>query len=127
MTPWDDLAAVLMAEPALEDVNVYATPTESIVPPAVVVRPDTPWLATAGSLYPGDTERYAAIAVSSASSPADAMAELHRMVHAIANAARVAGWQLEEAAAPVIDELISPTLASAVTLTYNNCTAEESL
>ena len=126
MNAWDVLADALEADGAMDDVNVYRTATADFVPPAVVIRPGTPWLESAGSPYPTDLERYVAVAVVSASSPADSMARLHRMVHTVADIARAEGFGFEEASEPVLDETNTPALTSALTLTYSNCEPEES-
>lgn len=123
MNPWDELADALEAVTALEDVNVYATPTPDYVPDAIVIRPGSPWIEP-GPQFPADTDRYVAVAVVSASTPGDGTARLHMLVHAIADTARLIGWEFESASEPVIDESITPALASAVSLIYRNCAPE---
>lgn len=126
MNPWDVLAEVLADQPALDDVGIYSTITASVLAPFVLIRPDTPWITDDGARYPNDTEHYVAIAAVTASSPLDATGELHRMVHAIANGAREAGWELGEVGAPGLDETLAPYITAPVTLTYSNCEPEES-
>jgi hypothetical protein len=118
-TPWDQLADLLQG--ADDYVNVYPTPAENIVPDAIVVRPDTPWFEP-GPGYQMDAERYAAVALVSASSPSDGLARLHDLVHNILHTARTASWEFESVTAPVVDESTgTPMLAATVSLIYRNC------
>lgn len=126
MNPWDVLAAAL-EDVLADDVNVYSTVTDEATAPFVLIRPDTPWITPAGASFPTDIEHYVAIAAVTASSPLDATPELHRMVHAIANAARAAGWQFGEVGAPALDESMAPYITAPVTLIYQNCDSEESI
>ena len=129
MTPWDELADLLEADGRLDGVNVSATATDSVVPPAIVIRPDTPWITQDDASFPNDAEHYAAILAVTASEPnalADGTPALHAMAHAVTDIARRAGWMLGEVSAPALDESISPMVTAVVTLTYNNCSPEES-
>ena len=120
--PWDTLAASLeLAEP---DVNVYPTPDDNVSAPAIVIRPDTPWIEP-GS-YEIDDERYAAIALVTASTPEDGLAALHTLVHSIAHVARTEGWEFVSVSAPAVDESTgTPFLAATVSLIYRNCEPED--
>lgn len=118
-TPWDALAVLLQA--AETGVNVYPTPEENIVPPAIVVRPDTPWIETGDDMW-SDQERYAVVALVTASTPGDGLAELHGIVHSIMHAARTASWHFDSVTAPAVDESTgTPFLAATVSLIYRNC------
>lgn len=116
--PWETLAALL---DDLEDVNVYPTPQEPIVPDAVVIRPDTPWIAPSDTTWP-DEERYAVVVLVTASTPGDGLARLHTIVHAVLAAARTALWEFDNVSAPVVDESTgTPFLAATISLIYRNC------
>jgi hypothetical protein len=124
VTPWDTLAGLLTA--ALVDVddeptvNVYPTPTEQVVADAVVIRPDTPWIAP-GDVWMGE-ERYAVVCLVSAGTPADGLARLHSIVHTVLDAARSASWEFDNVSPPVVDESTgTPFLAATVSLIYRNC------
>ena len=117
--PWVDLAELLAA--AATDANVYPTPTEQVVADAIVIRPDTPWIANSGAAWFGE-ERYAAIALVSASTPNDGLARLHELVHIIMDTARAGSWEFDSVTPPVVDESTgTPFLASTVSLIYRNC------
>lgn len=118
-TPWDALATLLQA--AETDVNVYPAPVEDIVADAIVIRPDTPWFEQGEQTW-YDQERYAVVALVSASAPADGLARLHYLVHSILHTARDASWEFESVTAPVVDESTgTPFLAATVSLVYRNC------
>lgn len=115
--PWETLAALLN----IAGVNVYDTPQETIVPDAVVIRPDSPWIAPSDAGWP-DEERYAAVVLVTASTPGDGLARLHTVVHAVLDAARRASWEFDNVSAPVVDESTgTPFLAATVSLIYRNC------
>lgn len=120
--PWDTLAGLL---DDIDDVNVYATPQETIVPDAIVIRPDTPWIS------PGDTwsdeERYAVVVLVTAATPSDGLLRLHDIVHDVVHIARTASWEFDNVSAPVVDETTgTPFLAATVSLIYRNCGQEVS-
>lgn len=125
-TPWDQLGELLDAalvnvsdEP---NVNVYRTPTDQqIIPDAVVIRPDTPWIGNSESSW-GDEERYAVVALVTASTPGDGLARLHGILHTVLDAARQAGWEFDTVTAPVVDESTgAPFLAATASFIYRNC------
>jgi hypothetical protein len=116
--PWDVLATALAA--ANDGVNIYPTPDDNVTPPAIVIRPDTPWIEPGD--FSIDDERYAAIALVTASTPEDGLAALHTLVHSIAHEARAEGWEFVSVSAPAIDESTgTPFLAATVSLIYRNC------
>jgi hypothetical protein len=118
-TPWDALAQLLTD--ADTGANIYPTPEETIVADALVVRPDQPWVGNSESTWP-DEERYAVVALVSASTPGDGLARLHTLVHAVLDAARGASWEFDSVSAPVVDESTgTPFLAATVSLIYRNC------
>lgn len=115
--PWETLAALI----DLEDVNVYPTPQETIVPDAVVIRPDTPWIAPGDATW-NDEERYAAVVLVTAATPGDGLVRLHTIVHGVLDAARRASWELDNVSSPVVDETTgTPFLAATISLIYRNC------
>jgi hypothetical protein len=101
-----------------DGLNVYAAPSEKIKAPAVVIRPDTPWLAPSRFCF--DEERYAAVAVVSANTPEDGIAMLRSVLLKIVEALP-SPWAWEQAEGPVIDETTGvPFLAARLRLTYSN-------
>jgi hypothetical protein len=118
-TPWEALAQLLTD--ADTGANIYPTPAEEIVPEALVIRPDTPWMDTSGVAWSGE-ERYAVVALVTASTPSDGLKRLHELVHAIMHTARTASWEFDSVTAPVVDETTgTPFLAATVSLIYRNC------
>ena len=116
--PWDTLAGLLQT--ALPGVNIYPVPEENVSAPAIVIRPDDPWMVSDAIAY--DEERYNAIALVSASDTRDGLRELHELMHTVAHVARSNGFELDEASAPLIDRTTdTPFLASSVSLIYRSC------
>lgn len=119
MTPVDELTTVLAGVDGLPaGLNLYGAPTDKIEPPAIVIRPNPAWISH------GDfcryLERYTAICVVSASSPADGIAMLRLLSLAII-AALTEPWDWTAVEGPVIDETTGvPLLANRVQLTYAN-------
>lgn len=106
----------------LEDVtlpqgtNLYSSPTDKIEPPAIVLRPGTPWMQPDSFCL--ELERYTAIAVVSASTPADGIAMLRLLSLAIIGAL-TPPWDWESVDGPVIDESTGVAfMANRVNLTY---------
>lgn len=117
MTPWDALAAHLETEQI--EAQVYATITEQIDTPAVVIVPGDPWLEP-GS-YRVDQERYRAIAVAASADGVSAQATLHALVHFIRQHLP-AGWDFESASGPQQTDHQGITyLVADASLTYNAC------
>lgn len=117
-SPLDDLEAVLGEVTLPDGVSIINGPISQLKPPAVVIRPDQPWLLP--SAMCADEQRYVAIAVVSASTPADGVRKLYAIVKAIKNAVSGA-WSWESVSAPVVDETTgSPLLAASVRLRYRN-------
>lgn len=114
-TPAEELAEVL--EAALPDVNVYAAPTLSIRAPAVVLRPDEPWLRPGRAL--GQlTEGYLAVAVAPAGDPRSGMDTLRSTLLAVIDELPE-GWSLRDVGRPLLDESTgTPVLAAAARLSY---------
>lgn len=117
-SPLDDLAAVLADVELPDGVSIISGPTSQLKPPAVVIRPDQPWLMP--SAMCSDEQRYVAIAVVTASTPSDGVRKLYAIVKAIKNAVSGA-WSWESVSAPVVDETTGvPLLAASVRLKYRN-------
>lgn len=117
-SPLDDLVAVLEDASLPSGTSIISGPRSQIKPDAVVIRPDNPWLVP--SKFCADEQRYVAIAVVSASTPADGVRRIYAIVKAIKNAVSGA-WSWESVSAPIIDETTgTPLLAASVRLKYNN-------
>ena len=108
-----------------DDWSVIQGPISSLEPPAVVLRADGEWIAP--SSYCLDLQRYAAIAVVSASSPADGEADLHHILHRLMENLPDDGWRFVSANAPVLDQSTGTALLAAkMILTYSNTEQEAS-
>lgn len=123
MEPWNELAQRITA-PA--EVNVYPLMAEQIVPPAIVIVPDDPWISSNGFAY--DSERYLAIALVLASSAGDGVDQLHTMVHAIREAGGD-GWEIQDVSgvrSASIPDDGTRYLGSWVRVLYRDCEHEVS-
>ncbi len=101
-------------------VNLYPAPQEHVIAPAIVIRPDEPWI-TRGATFGMDTEHYVAVAVVTASSPGEGLAALHDLVHRVM-AAEGDGWAFVSVGRAIVDEATGvPYLATPVRLTYSDC------
>ena len=117
-SPLDDLAALLADVDLPEGMSVISGPAAQLKPPALVLRPDNPWLVP--SAFCNDEQRYVAIPVVSASTPAAGVRKIYAAVKAIKNALTGA-WSWESVSAPVIDETTGvPLLAATIRLKYLN-------
>ena len=114
--------AFVDALPAELGINLYPGLANVVDGPAVLMRPDQPWLER--EAYEHELERYVAIAIVAAATPDEAMEQLHVLVHAIvANCDRVPGWSWDTVGRIVADESTGvPFLVAAVRLTYRDCT-----
>jgi len=117
--PSEDLAALIADIAGMPDgLNIYSAPTESITAPALVIRPDTPWLSPDRFCF--DLERYAVIGVVTASSPADGISLLRSMLLKVIEALE-SPWGWTQAESPIVDETTGvPFLAARLRLTYSN-------
>lgn len=117
-SPLDDLAAKLADVDLPAGMSIITGPAAQLKPPAVVLRPDNPWLVP--SKFCADEQRYVAIPVVSASTPADGVRKIYAAVKAIKNAL-TESWSWESVSAPIIDETTGvPLLAASVRLKYQN-------
>lgn len=118
--PSEDLASALEASDALSGgVSIYPGPAPQIVAPAIVIRPAEPWIEQ--DTYCKGLERYHAIAVVSAATPRDGVADLYTIIQAIKDALPDTGWDWETVGQPVIDESTGTAfLAAPVRLLYRN-------
>lgn len=113
-TPGEDLAKVLELE---LNANIYPAPVQSIKAPAVVLRPDEPWIRT-GPAMGTLSEGWLAIAVAPAGDPRSGMDTIRSLLLGIIDALPD-GWYLRETGRPVVDESTGiPVLAAAARLTY---------
>lgn len=122
MTPTDDLREYWRTLPTFADVSIEAAPKSSqIVPPVIVLRPDTPW-STPGddSVFCWDHQRYVAVCVASATSPLDAMRRIYAMWQKVINNLPGA-WRFDTVDGLVLDETTGTALlATQVHLSYFN-------
>lgn len=114
-TAGEGLAIVLVAG-GLE-ANVYPAPMQSIKAPAVVLRPDDPWIRP-GPALGTLSEGWLAIAVAPAADPKSGMRTLRDLLGEVL-AMLPEGWALRDTGRPVVDESTGvPMLAAAARLTY---------
>jgi len=128
MAPWTVLvariAAVLEAGPQT-GISVQAGPVRSVVPDAIVVRPEEPWISrgTSGKparFGPARLERYAALCAVRAADPVSSMERLYNMAGAVMEAASDAGWDWSQTSSISLDETTdTPLLVVSVGLTYS--------
>ena len=121
-TPIEGLSALLVASSGLPaGTSVYRGPTDNILAPAVVIRPDEPWVEP--DRFCHDLQRYVAIVLVTASSPEDGIARLYEMARAIIEAVDAAesGWSWVSVGSALIDESTGAAfLAAPVRLQYRN-------
>ena len=124
-TPIEGLSALLVASSDLPaGTSIYPGPTNQIVAPAVVIRPDEPWLEPGGH-FCYDLQRYVAIPLVSASSPEDGIGRLYLMARAIIEAidstVAESGWSWISVGSALVDESTGTAfLAAPVRLQYRN-------
>lgn len=126
--PTAALAELLDASEAIPDaVSIYPGPAAQLVTPAIVLRPDEPWIED-GDRFCAYLEHYVAIAVVSAASPEDGVASLYAIIHGIFTAIdeSQSGWSWVTAGLPIIDETTGTAfLAAPVRLNYRNSGEDE--
>ena len=117
--PVEGLAAIIAAIDDMPDgLNIYQAPEESIVAPAVVLKPDVLWIDQDRMCF--DMERYNLVAVVTASTPADGISMLRSMMLKIISAL-VSPWDWEQVDGPVVDQSTGvPFLAARLRLKYSN-------
>jgi hypothetical protein len=121
LIPSEGLSASLIEADGLPDgVSFYSGPTNQVVPPAIVIRPDEPWITQDPSTFCHDTQNYVAVLVVSASSPVDGIGTIYEMALAVV-AALPEGWSWSTVGIPVIDESTGTAfLAAPLRLQYRN-------
>lgn len=113
--PIGDLIGVLKTKDGLTTAN-FSGVRSQVVAPAVVVRPDEPWLEP--DRFCDYAQRYVAVATVSASTPDEGVVKLQTMVTAIINNLPE-GWDWETVGAPIIDESTGTAfLVAPVRLTF---------
>ncbi len=121
--PWELLETAALAV-VPEGVSVYGAPADQIVPPALVIRPDTPWREPES--FCNDHQRYVAIAVVSAASMGDGGQRKIYDIHSALILALPEGWSFDSVTGPVIDETTgSQLIAAALRLSYRNNLEDE--
>ena len=117
-SPPEDLTAVLADADGFEGINLYSAPVETIAAPALVIRPDTPWLEP--DRFCADVEHYLALVAVPASYPQDGISLMRSVTLAMIRALPE-GWVWVSTDGPVIDETTgSPFLVNRTRLTFNN-------
>lgn len=114
-TPNDDLIAALKAAGDLSEASVHGVRSQ-VVPPAIVVRPDDPWMEP--DRFCDNLQHYLAVLVVTASSPEDGVNALYTMALAVL-AALPETWEFASVGSPIIDESTGTAfLAAPVRLNY---------
>jgi len=114
-TPGDELADHL--ESIIPGANIYPAPANQIKPPAIVLRPDDPWIKP-GPALGTLSEAWLAIAVVPAGDPRSGMDTLHTLLLDVIDGLPPA-WALTDTGRPVVDESTgTPMLAAAARLRY---------
>ncbi len=122
MTPTDALHEYWRDASVLSDVSVIPAPTSSqIIPPTVVLRPDTTWITPSDeAIFCYDHQRYVAVIVAAAASSVDAMRRAYRIAQTIITNLP-AGWRFDTVDGLVLDESTGTALiATQVHLSYFN-------
>lgn len=91
--------------------SIIQGPIDSLQPPALVLRADTPWIEP--SSFCLDLQHYAAVAVVTATSPADGEQDLHHIILEVMNNLPD-GWRFVSANAPVLDKSTGTALLAAI-------------
>jgi hypothetical protein len=117
MGPWGGLVESIAAAVGPLHVSVLAGPVPQLVPDAIMVRPDEPWISHLPR-FTGNLERYVAICATRVSAPAESMDKLYAMAGGVLDAL-TEGWAWESVSALAIDETTdTPLLVATVRLTY---------
>jgi hypothetical protein len=103
--PWVAFAETIIDALAEAErfVNVYPLPTEGIAIPAIVIRPDEPWMegVTEDEPFATRRERYAVVLVTSSATASDGTVALRDMAKLVMGC-EGAGWRWMETTAPVV-------------------------
>lgn len=114
-TPLSDLIEALRASDGLSGANVHGVRSQ-VVAPAVVVRPNEPWMEP--DTFCNMLQRYVAVATVQAASAEEGVVKLLAMVSAVVDNLP-SGWDWESVGAPIIDETTGTAfLVAPVRLTY---------
>lgn len=106
------------------DWSVIQGPISQLQPPVLVLRADTPWIEP--SSFCLDLQRYAAVAVVTATTPADGEADLHHVILEVMQNLPE-GWRFVSANGPVVDQSTGTALLAAIIkLEYANSEQESS-
>lgn len=114
-TPISDLIAVLVAADGLSGANVHGVRSQ-VVAPAVVVRPDDPWMEP--DTYCDRLQHYVAVIVAGAPEATDGIDTMYAMAAAVIDALPQT-WEFVSVGSPIIDESTGTAfLAAPVRLNY---------
>lgn len=126
MGPWAGLVARIAAELSEAGLHssVIAGPAPTLVPDAVLIRPEEPWVSRGADGRPARfgsvLERYAAVCATRVADPASSMDTLYRMSQAVREAASDEGWDWVTVSAMALDETTdAPLFVATVRLTYS--------
>lgn len=114
-TPNSDLIAALNASDGLSGVSVHGVRSQ-VQPPAVVIRPDEPWLEP--DTYCVFLQHYVAVIAVTAGTPEDGVDSIYGIALAIVDALPET-WEFMSLGSPIIDESTGTAfLAAPVRLQY---------
>lgn len=119
-TPSDDLITALRASDALSGANVHGMRSQ-VVAPAVVVRPDEPWMRPGG--FCPLIQQYVVVLTVAAATPEDGTNDLYRMALVVIDALPET-WEFVSVGSPIIDESTGTSfLVAPVRLNYKGAAA----
>jgi hypothetical protein len=118
MIPTQALVEHLETIPGLSAVSIIRGPTSMLVPPALVIRANSPWIEP--GTYCHDDQQYTAVGVVTASTPQDGEQMLYSIGLLVMDNLPD-GWSFLGMDAPVLDESTGhPYLAAGIRLQYAN-------
>jgi hypothetical protein len=118
MIPTQALVEHLETIPGLSAVSIIRGPTSMLVPPALVIRANSPWISPAR--YCHDDQQYTAVGVVTAATPQDGEQMLYSIGLLVMDNLPE-GWSFLGMDAPVLDESTGhPYLAAGIRLQYAN-------
>lgn len=118
--PWETLALAL-ADLVPSGTNIYSAPANQLVAPALVIRPDEPWITPRDeATFCFDHQHYVAVAVAVAATPSSAMGILYGIAQAVIQGLPE-GWRFDTLGGLVLDDSTGTAfLAAPIRLSYFN-------